>query len=114
MRDLLGVDVPDDRLGVLQDVHWSFGAFGYFPTYALGTLLAAQVWESARAAIGDLDARLEAGDLAPLRGWLAEAVHRHGKRLEPRELIRGATGRDLDPEPYLAYARARAAGELPQ
>lgn len=114
MRDLLGVEVPSDRLGVLQDVHWSIGAFGYFPTYALGTLLAAQIWESARAALGDLDAQLEAGDLAPLRAWLREAVHRHGRRLDPKDVIRGATGRELDPEPYLIYARARAAGTLPQ
>ena len=114
MRDLLGIEVPDDRRGVLQDVHWSTGALGYFPTYALGTLLAAQIWGSARAALGDLDAQLEAGDLAPLRDWLREHVHRHGKRLEPRELIHSATGRELDPEPYLAYARARAAGALPQ
>jgi len=114
MRDLLGVTVPDDRRGVLQDVHWSIGAFGYFPTYALGTLLAAQIWEAARAGLPDLDAQLEAGDLAPLRGWLAEHVHSHGRRLTPREVIRAATGRDLDAGPYLAYARSRAEGSLGQ
>jgi carboxypeptidase Taq len=108
MRELLGIEVPSDRLGVLQDMHWSFGAFGYFPTYALGTILAAQLWDVARGELPDLEDRIEAGDLAPLREWLAEKVHRHGKRLEPRELIRSATGRDLDAGPYLAYARARA------
>jgi len=114
MRSLLGIEVPDDRRGVLQDMHWSFAAFGYFPTYALGTLLAAQLWELAREALPDLDAQLESGEFAPLREWLGETVHRHGRRLEPRELIRAATGRDLDAGPYLAYARARAAGTLPQ
>jgi carboxypeptidase Taq len=108
MRELLGIEVPSDRLGVLQDMHWSFGAFGYFPTYALGTLLAAQLWEVALAELPGLEDQIEAGDLAPLRAWLAEKVHRHGKRLEPRELIRSATGRDLDAGPYLAFARGRA------
>jgi carboxypeptidase Taq len=110
MRELLGIEVPSDRLGVLQDMHWSFGAFGYFPTYALGTMLAAQIWDVVRSELGDIDAQMEAGDLAPLRAWLAERVHRHGKRMEPRELIRSATGRDLDAGPYLACARSRAAG----
>jgi carboxypeptidase Taq len=108
MRALLGVEVPNDRLGVLQDVHWSFGAMGYFPTYALGTLLAAQLWTCLRDDLPDLDAQLEAGELAPLRGWLAEKVHHHGKRMEPKELVRAASGRDLDAEPYLDFARERA------
>ncbi|MCW2989947.1 MAG: Carboxypeptidase Taq [Solirubrobacterales bacterium] len=108
MRELLGIEVPNDRLGVLQDMHWSFGAFGYFPTYALGTILAAQIWDVARGDLPGLDDQLEAGDFAPLRGWLAEKVHRHGKRLEPRDLIRSAAGRDLDAGPYLAFARGRA------
>jgi carboxypeptidase Taq len=107
MRDLLGIDVPDDRQGVLQDVHWAFGAFGYFPTYALGTILAAQIWDVAASELEGLDAELEAGELGPLRDWLRERIHHHGKRLEPRELIRAATGRDLDAGPYLAYARGR-------
>jgi carboxypeptidase Taq len=110
VRELLGIDVPDDRVGVLQDVHWSYGAFGYFPTYALGTILAAQIWDVARAELPDLPDQVEAGDFAPLRGWLAERIHRHGRRLEPMELITAATGRALDPEPYLAYARSLADG----
>lgn len=110
MRALLEVEVPDDRRGVLQDVHWAAGAFGYFPTYALGTLLAAQLWEAARRDLPGLDDALEAGELRDLREWLRERVHRHGRRLEPREVIRGALGTDLDPGPYLAYARARASG----
>ena len=110
MRELLGCNVPNDREGVLQDVHWSHAAFGYFPTYALGTVLAAQLWAAARRAISDLDEQLEAGELAPLRAWLGERIHRQGRRLMPRDLIRQAIGADLEVEPYLAFARARAAG----
>ncbi len=110
MRELLGVEVPDDRQGALQDVHWSHAAFGYFPTYALGSVLAAQLWGVAREAMPSLDADLEAGDLAPLRAWLAERIHHQGRRLEPRELLQHAVGGPLDTEPYLAYARSRAAG----
>lgn len=110
MRDLLGVTPPDDRLGVLQDIHWSVGAFGYFPTYALGTILAAQLWDVFRRDVPGAEDRIEAGDLAVVREWLADRVHRHGKRMTPSDLIVHATGRPLDAGPYLAYARGRAAG----
>jgi carboxypeptidase Taq len=109
MRELLGVEVPDDRHGVLQDVHWSFGSFGYFPTYALGTLLAAQLWEAARAGLPDLDAQLEAGDLDPLREWLGERVHRHGRCLDPADLVRQATGGPLEARAYLDFVAAQTA-----
>jgi carboxypeptidase Taq len=112
MRELLGVEVPDDRVGVLQDVHWGHASFGYFPTYALGTVLAAQLWAAACKAIPDLEAQLEAGDLAQLREWSAERIHRQGRRLMPGDLIRHAVGTDLDVQPYLTFARARAAGDL--
>jgi carboxypeptidase Taq len=109
MRRLLGVTVPDDRRGALQDIHWAFGEFGYFPTYALGTIAAAQLWQAARADLPDLDASLEAGDTAPLRDWLREHVHRHGRRLEPGELLRRATGSTYDPDPLLAHLGAKLA-----
>jgi carboxypeptidase Taq len=110
MRDLLGIVPPDDRTGVLQDIHWGGATFGYFPTYALGTILAAQLWEVVEAELGDVDALLEAGDLEPLREWLRERIHHHGRRMDPSELIVAATGRGLDAGPYLAFARAHAAG----
>jgi carboxypeptidase Taq len=109
MRRLLGIEVPDDRRGVLQDVHWAAGAFGYFPTYALGTVLAAQLWEAARESLPGLDETIEAGDFEPLREWLRDRIHRYGRTYEPSDLIRLALGRDLDPAPYLAFARDRAA-----
>ncbi len=110
MRELLGIDVPDDRRGVLQDVHWPSGSFGYFPTYALGTILAAQIWQVAGTALPGLDEQLESGDFAPLRAWLGERFHRHGRALDPRDLIRQAIGTDLDAGAYLAFAADRAAG----
>lgn len=109
MRELLGVEVPDDARGALQDIHWAFGELGYFPTYALGNVAAAQLWRAARAAHPDLDAHLERGDVAPLRAWLAEHVHRHGRRLDPPELLRRATGASYDPAPLLEHLRAKLA-----
>ena len=103
MRSYLGVEVPDDREGVLQDVHWSEGLFGYFPTYAIGNVIAGQLWERINAGMPDLDERFAAGDFAPLREWLGENVHRHGRRLMPDELLQRVVGGPLDPAPYLAY-----------
>jgi carboxypeptidase Taq len=102
-RDYLGVEVPDDRRGCLQDVHWSCGLFGYFPTYTLGNLYAAQFASSADRALGGLDDLMARGDFAPLRGWLRENVHRHGRRHLPAELCELATGRPLSSGPFLTY-----------
>jgi len=99
----LGLDVPDDAHGVLQDVHWAEGVFGYFPTYALGNVIAGQVWACVTADLPDLDERFAAGDFAPLREWLAEHVHRHGRKFSPQETLRRATGSTIDAKPYLAY-----------
>jgi carboxypeptidase Taq len=104
MRRLLGVEVPDDAQGVMQDVHWPAGAFGYFPSYALGCLIAAQLWETLEADEGPQDDALARGDVATIRGWLADRVHRHGRRLDTEPLVEQATGRGLDPEPFLRYA----------
>lgn len=107
MKELLGVDVPDDRRGVLQDIHWAFGELGYFPTYALGNVIAAQLWNAARAALPDLDDHFAAGDCAPLRDWLREHVHRHGRALMPAEIVERATGGPLDPQPFLDYLETK-------
>lgn len=106
-RELLGVEVPDVRDGVLQDVHWSEGAFGYFPTYALGNVLSGQLWQVAQQELGDLEEAFAAGEFAALRGWLGERIHRHGRRYEPAELVRRVAGGPLDPGPYLAYLREK-------
>ncbi|WP_320673211.1 carboxypeptidase M32 [Patulibacter defluvii] len=101
--ELLGVDVPDDAHGVLQDIHWSFGELGYFPTYALGSIVSAQLWDAAGAAIPDLEGAISRGDAAPLRQWLGEHVHRHGRTRTTDEILRETTGGGLDPEPFLRY-----------
>jgi carboxypeptidase Taq len=103
MRDYFGIDVPDDAHGVLQDVHWSDGAFGYFPTYSLGNVIAAQLWEAARGALPDLDTQIEEGDFEPLREWLRENVHRHGRKYSANEVVERATGGPIDVGPYVRY-----------
>jgi carboxypeptidase Taq len=92
---------------VLQDIHWSMGAFGYFPTYTLGNLTSAQLFTAARSVIGDVDEQFARGDFAPLLGWLRENVHVHGSRWSAAELIERATGRPLTADDFLAYIRAK-------
>jgi carboxypeptidase Taq len=111
MREYLGLNPPDVVTGVLQDVHWSDMSFGYFPTYALGNVVSVQLWERAEADLGDLDEQFERGDFAPLRDWLREHVHRHGRAFTPQELLQRVTGSAMDPAPYLRYLE-RKLGEL--
>jgi carboxypeptidase Taq len=102
-QSYLGVTVPDDRHGCLQDVHWSCGLFGYFPTYTLGNLYAAQFAAAADKALGGLDRLMQAGDFAPLREWLHKHVHQHGRRYSPAELCERATGTPLSSEHFTNY-----------
>jgi carboxypeptidase Taq len=106
-RAYLGLEIPDDAHGVLQDVHWAEGLFGYFPTYALGTILSGQLWELVSREVPDLDERFARGEFGPLAEWLREHVHRHGRRLMPGELVERITGGPLDPAPYLSYVRRK-------
>jgi carboxypeptidase Taq len=108
MRRLLGVEVPDDARGVLQDIHWAAGSFGYFPSYALGCLIAAQLWERLESDLGPQDDALRDGEVEPIRAWLGEHVHRHGRRLDTEPLVQRATGGAIDAEPFLRYASAAA------
>ncbi|HSZ56772.1 MAG TPA: carboxypeptidase M32, partial [Tepidisphaeraceae bacterium] len=110
MRQYLGVVPPDDARGCLQDIHWSGGAIGYFPTYTLGNLYAAQFFEQAATDIPGLDESFSRGDFAPLLGWLREKIHRHGKRFRAGELVRRVTGQDLSAEPLLRHLKRK--GEL--
>jgi carboxypeptidase Taq len=107
MNEYLGVDVPDDANGVLQDTHWASGLIGYFATYLLGTVMSVQIWEKAGEDVQDLDEQTERGEFASLREWLGEHVHRHGRKFSPQETLRRATGATLDPKPYVAYLRAK-------
>jgi carboxypeptidase Taq len=103
MKQFLGIDVPDDLQGVLQDIHWSEGILGYFPTYAIGNVLAAQLWQVLRSELPDLDDDLRSGRLSALRDWLRDRIHRHGRLYTPSELIERAVGGPLDPAPMLAH-----------
>jgi carboxypeptidase Taq len=103
MRRLLGVEVTSDAEGCLQDVHWAAGSFGYFPSYALGCLIAAQLWEAMESDIGPRDEDLRRGDVVAIQRWLGEHVHRYGRRLDTIPLVEQATGRDLAAEPFLRY-----------
>ena len=110
MKEFLGVDVPDDGRGVLQDVHWSGGGIGYFPTYALGTVISLQLWDVVRRALPALDDQLAAGDARPLSDWLRDNLYSLGRKLTPKETIERLTGSpEIDPEPYLAYLRDKQA-----
>ena len=107
MRADLALEVPDHRRGVLQDIHWSMGAIGYFPTYTLGNLYAAQLWDALRADLADLDDQLRRGDFGGLLAWLRAHVHAHGRRYTAPELCERATGRPLSHEPLLRYLEAK-------
>jgi carboxypeptidase Taq len=101
---LFGLKVPDDSRGCLQDIHWSFGGIGYFPTYTLGNLYAAQLMDAARREPGSaLEDDFRRGDFARLKGWLGQHIHRHGQRYRAAELCRRATGSPLSPKPFLSY-----------
>jgi carboxypeptidase Taq len=105
----LGLVPPNDAQGCLQDIHWSGGGIGYFPTYTLGNLYAAQFMERARQDLGDLDGEFRSGDFGLLRHWLNEKIHRPGMRYRPAELCRRVTGRPLEQRPLLAYLRNKYA-----
>ena len=107
MQSDLGMQVPDDRRGVLQDIHWSMGAIGYFPTYTLGNLYAAQLWSAITAALPQLEDELRRGEFSGLLGWLRENVHGHGRRYTAAELCQRATGRPLSHEPLLRYLEGK-------
>ena len=110
MRELLGVEVPDDARGVLQDVHWSGGGMGYFPTYALGNVISLQIWAKVREALPDLDEQLAAGDPGALSSWLRDNLYSLGRKLTPKETLERVTGSaEIDPEPYVAYLSEKRA-----
>jgi carboxypeptidase Taq len=111
--EYLGLEVPDDAAGVLQDVHWAGGAFGYFPTYSLGNVIAAQIWDLATAALPELEDQISVGELVPLRDWLREHLYRHGAKLMPKETLERLVGGPIDVAPYVRQLRQRAAEIYP-
>jgi carboxypeptidase Taq len=109
--DYLAIEVPNDTEGVLQDVHWSGGSIGYFPTYALGNLISAQIWEKVTADLPGLHDDFERGEFGALREWLREHLHRYGRKFTPGETLERVVGTsEIDPEPYVRYLREKLAG----
>ena len=106
-KSYLGIEVPNDRDGALQDIHWSGVSFGIFPGYTLGNLIGAQLMEKARAEMPGLDAQVEKGEFAPLLDWLRKNLHQHGRKFTPNELLERATGKPLTAGPWIAYVRQK-------
>jgi carboxypeptidase Taq len=106
-QTMLGLTPPDDAHGCLQDIHWSFGGLGYFPTYTLGNLYSAQFMAAARRDLQGLDNDFRRGEFGRLRGWLTEHIHRRGQRYRASDLCRRITGEPLDHRPFLSYLRAK-------
>mmetsp|Transcript_13297 Transcript_13297/g.46001 ORF Transcript_13297/g.46001 Transcript_13297/m.46001 type:complete len:562 (+) Transcript_13297:30-1715(+) len=108
MEELLGVVPPNDTLGVLQDVHWSDGSFGYFPSYTLGAMYACQFYQQAREELGDVEGMVAKGDLKPLREWLRAKIHSQGSlHASADELCEAVTGKPLDPQVYVDYLNTK-------
>ncbi len=107
MQEYLGLVPPNDSLGVLQDVHWSAGLFGYFPTYAIGNLISLQLWEKIHKDIPEIDDRISNGEFLELLEWLRSNVHVHGAKYESQELIQKITGSKIDATPYIHYLKTK-------
>ena len=107
MKEYLGIVPTTDREGVLQDVHWAGGSFGYFPTYALGNLVSAQLWEVIQRDIPNVEDQIAHGEFSPLLGWLHQNIHRHGAKFEPQELMLKITGSKIDAGAYVRYLQTK-------
>jgi carboxypeptidase Taq len=107
VRSYLGLSIPDEAHGALQDIHWSLGAVGYFPTYSLGSLYAAQFYHYAHAANPDMEERFRQGDFSPLNRWLAQNIYAHGRLMDSPKLCEAATGEQLNPDYFLTYMRQK-------
>ena len=109
MQEYLGLTPPTHATGVLQDIHWAAGLFGYFATYTIGNVIAAQLWARFGQANPDRDSDIARGDFSGLLAWLRAELHQHGRKFEPQELVRRITGSPVNPEPYLQYLETKFA-----
>ena len=105
MMKYLGVKPPTDTLGVLQDSHWSGGAFGYFPSYTLGAIYACQFFRTMMEDLPDTENNIEMGNFAPIRNWLNEKIHSQGRLYTPQKLVQGVTGEALNPNYFIEYLK---------
>ena len=106
-EDYLGVTPPSDAKGCLQDIHWSIGMFGYFPTYTLGNLISVQLFDAVKTAHPEIEGDIQRGQFDKLLGWLRKNIHQHGSRYEPAELLERATGQGLEAGPYIRYLKEK-------
>ena len=106
-EEYLGIPVPNDSLGVLQDVHWSGGGFGYFSTYSLGNIISVQIWEKALSEIPDLPEQFEQGDFGQLHEWLRTRLYAHGRKFTPQETLERVVGGPIDAAPYVRYLKEK-------
>src|SRR6266568_4348767 len=109
MDEYLGIGVPDDARGVLQDMHWAGGSIGYFPTYSLGNVMSVQIWERLKEDIGDVDDQMERGEFGEIREWLRSHLYVIGRKFTPQETIERVTGSRIDAGPYVRYLREKLA-----
>jgi carboxypeptidase Taq len=107
MQEYLGITPADDAHGVLQDVHWSSGMIGYFPTYALGNLASVQLWDKMVEENPNIPDQVANGQFDTILGWMRENVHQYGSKFEPQEIMQKATGSKITPEPYIAYLKTK-------
>lgn len=107
MKEYLGIVPPNDAKGVLQDVHWAGGGFGYFPSYSLGNIYSAQIYNAARKDIKDFDQLVGSGELIKIKEWLSEKIHKHGKLLEPGEILKAVTGEEINPNYLVEYLETK-------
>ena len=103
MKEYLGVEPKDEKEGVLQDVHWSGGSFGYFPSYTLGNIYSAQIYNTIRKQFDDFDELIKAGELIKIKEWLGQNIHKHGKLLTPAEILKSVTGEEINPSYLIDY-----------
>jgi carboxypeptidase Taq len=109
MDEYLGVKVPDDAHGVLQDMHWAGGSIGYFPTYSLGNVISVQIWDRMKEEVGDVDEQMERGEFGEIREWLRSHLYVLGRKFTPQETIERVTGSRIDAGPYVRYLREKLA-----
>ena len=110
MEEYLGIRPPTDVLGVLQDIHWSGGSFGYFPSYTLGAIYACQFFNAMKKQIPDVEQQIEQGNFANIKTWLNQNIHSKGRLYETDELVRQVTGDSLDPRQFIAYLQTKYRG----
>jgi len=102
-EEYLGIPIPSDTVGVLQDVHWSGGSFGYFPTYSLGNIVSVQIWDKLRSELPDLPAQFEVGEFGELHAWLRSNLYALGRKFTPQETLERVVGGPIDAKPYIRY-----------